>query len=191
MFVLGNYLFGSINVTLAKVIISSIMSTYLYYTFPDNIDPIYGYHESAMVLFHFVFGYFIYELFSELYKREHLSAIIHAILSICAYLPTIFGYFVKYGLFFLSYDISTIFLNMTNRSNNIIWKILFAISFFLCRIVIGTYETIKFINHVYTLDNKYFNLIIVVSILFIVLNYFWFYKIIKKVIKINNSKSKH
>jgi len=180
IFMLSFAIFGVNKVSTIKTVISSLTSMYLYLTFPDNIDPIYGYYEPSLILFNFVFGYFMYELFVAIYNKNHVTSIIHACISMCAYSFGIYGYFSKYGLFFLSYDITTIFLNMVYQSDALIWKILFAVSFFLIRIVFGTIESINFIKHVLSLNDNFLVLCVIVNLMFILLNYYWFYKIIKK-----------
>jgi hypothetical protein len=177
-------------ISLIKTFVTSVCSTYLYLNFPTNIDQYNGSHPTSLLLFHFALGYFIFELVITIYEKKHFSALIHAILSICSFLLFIIGFYPKYGLFCLSFDISSIFLNLVYQSDAIIWKILFITSFFVFRILFGTIESIKIIKQIIIVNDNYLIPMVVLNILFVCLNYYWFYKIIKKALKLNSSKIK-
>ena len=122
-------------------------------------------------------------------------------------MATSFGYFVNYGIFILMCEISTIFLYKAKNPNyGVIWKILFFLTFFIFRILIGSIIAFYCVNSILTIDNKWFinnisyynpsyqqfffaflYMIILFITLFMSINYLWFYKIVKHIVKHKNN----
>jgi hypothetical protein len=176
-------------------------------------------------IFEITLSYFVYDILACFYYKFDTIFLFHGIMAFIIYfLCYYFEYYTSEGLFFLTYEYSTIFLNLmkvipqTSNYNTLV-KInnsLFATTFFIFRIYFGTFMSISFINNV-TNELLYYNstnetnkrmqLIVnssiicnnkcdtevlfiivnsskivgvVLNFIFVLLNYFWFYKIIRK-----------
>ena len=182
------------------VIPISFISTYLYLTFPEDIDPIYGFYLPATYVFNIALGYFLYENILNFSTQSLISEKLHGIAAFMVYsLGYITNLFSKYAIFYLTYEISTIFLNKAQTSNNLVYKILFVLTFFVFRIILGTFVSYDFVSRVYDELSSYFEnkiilyyvfcVMIMLCIFFVGLNYFWFYKIMKKVQKLMAKQS--
>ena len=201
-----NKFYGQIFTSEFFATIISILSLLSLYFYPCNLDIIYDPNSEYINLFNITIGYFIYDLYICLYTKETMQFIFHGFIGILFAIISSFGYFANQGLFFLMYEFSTIFIHKAkNPSYSDIWKILFILTFFIFRIIIGSYVSFKCLNLLSNIDNiwlqnnlinynpsydsSYFGfiyLIIIFIILLLCLNYFWFYKIIRRVIKHTN-----
>ena len=178
----------------------------LYYNSYD-LNVLYDINSNHIKIFNITMGYFLYDIFICLYRREKYEFILHAIISLLFSFTGSCGYFVNYGILLLLCEISTIFLYKAKNPNyGAIWKILFTSSFFIFRILIGSVINFYSIKSLFTIDNqwfidnvKYYNpsyqslffaFIYLNGLfinMFILLNYFWFYKIIRHMIKHKNN----
>jgi hypothetical protein len=179
------------------VIPISFISTYLYLTFPEDIDPIYGFNDSAENVLNLSIGYFLYENIINFSTKSTTSGKIHGIILLPACLIMYYAQIaIKYTIGFLPFEISTIFMDSALKSDNPIYKILFVSTFFIFRIIWGTIISYDLITSSYNEIScclsikddsiKYIslNMIIGLCVAFMGLNYFWFYKIMKKVQKL-------
>lgn len=179
----------------------SIISTYLYSTFPENINPIYGYYWPTNYICRYALGYFLYENIINLTTQTSLSIKLHGLICLTVYL---LGYYIqlfsKYGIFYLTFEVSTIFLNKAKTSNNYLYQFMFVLTFFIFRIVLGTIVTYDFIlktSHElsWNMENNptlyyVYCVLIIMSMSFMALNYYWFCKIMKRVIDLFIPKNK-
>ena len=179
-------------------------SSILFYllAFNEGVDLLLlesgAYDVEIAILLLIGFSYFICDFILMLVRynpRNNIYFIHHAvgILSI----PIVYFkcyFFVKYLLGYLSYELSTPFLNISlfyYRANitNIVSKttdMLFIITFIFVRILFGTYLSVKLILALYELEYQYF---ILLPVIIQCLNYYWLSKIIsmfrKKINKSN------
>lgn len=148
-------------------------------------------HLSVLMLLLISFLYFVSDFYLMIknYKPAYTVYFIHHFIGITSILIVYFKYYflVKYLLSYLTYEISTIFLNISkylhhNKINNIISKtcnILFLISYTVVRILFGSYVSILSIQRILDLSGYYIKIIILLPILLQVLNFIWYYKLIK------------
>merc|ERR1712048_298698 len=143
-------------------------------------------------------GYFFWDLFICFKEKWGIDWKIHAIFCVAMYgLAVCYHTFQRWGIFVLFYEFSTVFLHCYTF---LYWfgykwiagkfKILFAVSFFFCRIVVGTFVTKECLETFLGIKETDYSCIghnilafvIVVNILFHCLNFYWFFLIVKAAI---------
>jgi hypothetical protein len=176
--------------------ISSVGGLIGYTYFPTEISPITGQWWVSSTLSQLSVAYFVFDVISCIRNKNEKIYIFHGIFGgIACSFPYYFGYFAKHWLFLMSYEFSTIFLaasRMLDPKNTAMVqlnKIFFALSFFVFRIIFGTYITIDIMYQIYTreiiIESVFVNNMSFFLILFFgILNYYWFFKIIKKITRI-------
>jgi len=163
-------------------------------------DPIYGYSPLAQTQFAITGGYFLWDLSLCLFMFQEFGFpfLVHASLCLIAY---IFGLVVPfmhyYGAFFLSYEISTVFLdiqlfieNFGMRDSNfaVLNGMFFAGTFGIFRILFGTYYTALVPLDLLTKSKPstpaYMIYFYISSCAVLTsLNYYWFFKIINRIMR--------
>jgi len=168
----------------------------------DNLasNPIYGYSPLAQTQFAITIGYFVWDLSLCVFMFEEFGFpfLMHASLCLIAY---IFGLVVPfmhyYGAFFLMYEFSTVFLNiqlfiehfgLRDSSLAIANGFCFAGSFGIFRILLGSYYTVAVSLDLYfnvkSSTPMYMSCYYIVSCLALTsLNYYWFFKIVNRIIR--------
>jgi len=151
-------------------------------------------------------GYFMWDIIYSVsdYKKGGFGFVIHGI---CAFLIYIFVFkhhvLGHYSIFYLNYEISTIFLNiywildkleLTASSIQFIDSLLLLIAFFSVRILFGSISIVKLLYDI-IFERKpcpvYLSLYFFINISIMqALNYFWFYKMIYSILKHFDSPSK-
>ena len=134
-----------------------------------------------------------------LYKPSYNVYFIHHLIGIIGiYLVYMdYYYLVKYLLAYLTYEVSTIFLNISavyRRSNTINYfsrtsDLLFLITYTIIRILFGTYLLfdILILFSSFGTPTAY---IVIIPLALQILNYWWYYKIICMIQKNNNMNQK-
>ena len=119
----------------------------------------------------FTMGYSIHDIFHGVYEKRY-DFILHGILLLIACI-FMYEYTIWYP-YVLFTEISTLFFNFVHTKNRYV-VIAFIISFFICRIIYYPYL-------LYNSFTSYNTTITIKTLLFLafLLNYYWFYYIIKK-----------
>ena len=159
----------------------------------DTISPFtdnktYEMEISILLLISFLYFVMDFVLMIIRYNPRNNIYFVHHSLGIFAIMIVYFKYyyFIKYLMGYLTYELSTPFLNFSlsyHRSgiSNILSKIsslCFFISFTFVRILFGTYLSVKVISYIYSLNNQSINYLILLPIGLQCLNYWWYSKII-------------
>lgn len=114
--------------------------------------------------------------------------------------------FVLKTILYLLAQVSTVYLNFNradffSKAQSNMNTILFVTSFFLCRVVFGPWSIWQHVKILYSEEamsekaqrcspNGFRHIIFLTGIFFTVLNYFWFYKILRKVYRKITGKSR-
>ena len=162
------------------------------------------------------FAYFAWDLtliqrlWNKLDSRN--AWLVHCILCLIVFsVPTLTTYFQRQALMTLLYEISTVFMYLFQFCESWNWhkckilnQIIFSFSFFIIRIIFGTYITIELIDPMFfniffspnTIDHqclpmfiKY--LVIILNTSFHFLNLYWFIQIIQAFIAFFKGKEKY
>ena len=186
------YLYGIETLPFLHAMITSSFSNYLLITNPDFIFHIEKYDQTSLSDIFFIVPIYTcsYGIFDFYYgfKLKNISFMIHGSMLLVG---SMFLYSTNnLHLFYppLIMETSSIFLNIMILPNaNIIYKYLFAFTFFFYRYFIFTFISYFFIQNTIlktNQENVYINMV-GISLIAVsnVLNYFWGYKIIKKMIK--------
>lgn len=167
-------------------IFSSFFSLYAYVTFPPYIDEVYGYYNLCDYMFSIACGYFTYD-FIICYKRQiSVDLLFHAIASLTVNSIMLTNILPRHGVFLFTFEFSSIFLNLMHNERDAQFKkmysILFGITFFIVRIVIGTYASIDTLTKLYLLSSDDLRALILFCIgsCSMILNYYWMYLITLK-----------
>ena len=179
------------HVNLLFSILSSIGGLYGYLYFPSDINMNYGNWWFSTHIIQMTLSYFTYDIFACIYHHFGTLFLLHGMMSFITYYSCFQGYFPKYGMFFLTYEFSTIFLSLTKIINPkynfliMVNQILFAIFFFIFRILWGTIVSIEAIQFLLLETENIIvnNTMLFLTICFIILNQYWFYKVVKKIYK--------
>jgi hypothetical protein len=169
----------------------------MFFSIFASISGLYGYLYFPVtfsnLIFSYTLSYFFYDIIAAIYYKFEPIFIFHGIISFIVYLLSIYGYYPKHALFFLSYEFSTIFLSAMKilpKNSLLLHKInnlLFFFTFFIFRIFFGTIVSVEFIQLVVKELQEKMDILklflLSINGMFFVLNYYWFYKIIKKAIK--------
>jgi hypothetical protein len=126
-------------------------------------------------------------------RNEHPSFFIHHAIGITSILLYYYfnGLFQKYLLGYLTYELSTPFLNLSmyynkHQINNLISKmvqIIFVLLYTIIRICYGTYMLIGMFNDVYVFSFSKAFVLMMLPILLQILNYIWYVKIVRHALK--------
>jgi len=134
------------NIHLLFYISSAVLGSYGYLQY-NNIPLSYSTNVT-----NYVCSYFLYDICcSIIYKFDRIF-LFHGIISFFAYLSATQQYYLRYSLFYLTYEYSSIFLilmKMISPHQQVLLNInnlLFIITFFLFRILFGTYISIQVIQ---------------------------------------------
>jgi len=166
-------------------------------------DTIWSSNEYSLDIIAIAVGYFFWDsIVSLFYVKEFGSAfVLHGILCFCAYLFALQPFLNYYAGVFLLYELSTPFLQLhwflEKMNLKGIWQnvqmlngILLIVVFFIARLIMGLYNSYtfwvsflaaynnlpKFLFYFYTIANTILNS----------LNVYWFYKMIRLVIRLKN-----
>lgn len=187
------------------IIMFSISLYYWSYIYPNyrkkdfgSIDKLGSYEENTLNL---MIGFLWYDLIIELYQTRQIDTLAHHIIGLLIHYSTLMTNnhaSCYYTMIIYIAEGSTPWLNMcwvcfnTNRTKNLIYKISsfnLLITFFLCRVCMASYvvwhlnyyvkewpwKTEPYIYQIYI-----FNYL--VALFFAILNYYWFYKLVKMAI---------
>lgn len=144
-------------------------------------------------------GYFMWDIIYSVYyvKQGGIGFAIHGVCAFLIYIFT-FRYHVlgHYAILFLNYEISTIFLNIywildkLNKTGSILQLVnafLLLVAFFTVRIAFGTVSIFRLLYDLFFRSKIcpiYLSLYFTINIIIMqCLNYVWFYKMIKSVLK--------
>lgn len=147
---------------------------------------------SFMLLLSFIYFFLDFILMVKKYEPKNKMFLIHHLCGILSIIMIQFKYYycVKYMLSFLTYELSTPLLNISlskrnKKISNLFTKIidiLFLITYTMVRIIFGSVMMWNIVPDILRL--KYpINLTIVFPLTVQMLNYWWFIKIIKMLIK--------
>lgn len=159
--------FNESDVKTAGNITSLVFSTVVTITWPI----IFAYCWNPTPLFHLSIGYFIWDLLVCLMFHNVFgyTMIFHAVLSLCSVLLA--PYYPKYGFALLTYEFSTVWLNLLKLEwfpqRRWLLTLLFIATFFVFRICFGTYYITMHI-----MPNTP-NSIGVLCVLMVMLNFYW------------------
>ena len=147
------------------------------------VDNIYNInYTSYQLLFFYLFTDIIRYLLFDI-NNLHISIFLHHIIGLIGVFFAYSNYYYKIIIDkYLLYEISTIFLNMYLIKKTYIYTLLFFISFTSIRIIYGSTLLLNLIN-----DTNINNLYIFISLFFQSINYYWYYYIIHKLIRVYNS----
>jgi len=176
-------------IALINAIIVSVSSIYLILYELDDINELYGWTNNSFILCYYIFAYFLWDIticFNS--NLNNPSFMIHCIMyccylaRVCYYTPCIHYIVIIFGLF----EISSIFLNIKYLFNNILPKcillindIIFIFTFIFFRNIIGIFYGYYFMINFYK-SILSFDIIAIISIT--LLNLYWGYKIICRMI---------
>lgn len=178
-------------VNIGHHIIVSLVANYFFFTHPEKVINIYQYKTDDISEFYLYIpiitcSYGFYELMSASFLKKKFEFMFHGMLMV-----TMSVFVLEYEIFHWVYpgllmETSSIFLNLLHLKNKI-YKYLFALTFILYRNILFPYICLCFyyknfgkfisLNPDHNLEKGVGLLISVVNIL----NFFWGYKIIKKV----------
>ena len=168
-----------------NTLLTASISNYLLITDYDKFIDIYKYDINEVSTLYqypskFIVSYVIYDIYYSLFPFKK-DMIIHGILLLSSIL--VIEYYNIQHVFCQAFLIqtSTLFLNYINKSN--ICGLLFALSFFIYRIIIFPLLSYKFIQDNYSKFNKninYYHYILFISTFVNILNFYWFRKIVYK-----------
>lgn len=166
----------------------------------SQVPPIFGESPRAMLAFGIATGYFLWDIklcLSE--KKMNVGFTLHACLCFLVYLFGQFPFLNYYGCFFLLFEASTLFLNarkvllLTGQTKHPLLPLisqLFAVSFFLVRILGGISVSSSFFRAVLQLlrDGTAHNRLICYfylasNLALNGLNVFWFAQILRSIFK--------
>jgi len=164
----------------------------------------------SQYIFTISLGYFLWDLFICIKENWGIDWKIHAIFCVAMYGIAVCTHSLyRWGIFALFYEFSTIFLHfyiflfyygLETMANGV--KIIFGLSFFFCRIIVGSFVTKECIEAYLgfkpiefgCIGDGIFAFVIIVNLLFHVLNLYWFWLIVSAAIwgktKKNPSKKK-
>ena len=134
-------------------------------------------------------GYFGYDILNCIVHKSNWTFIVHgAICFTCYYLVATYHAFEKDSIFYLSWEISTIVLNLVKAKNQRVqnerlYKKIFFVLFFVVRIVGGYGYTFKFVSRVWSrlfigCDRAVVLAIVIINCIANGLNTFWFTKLV-------------
>lgn len=149
-------------------------------------------------------GFFVWDLFVCVIQREGVPFTVHAILSLYTYLITTFIPFsYRYAAGFLLFECSTIPYHIPAFAKLVgfntldgVFRVIFALSFIMCRIVFGFWWSYKFQVQMLTEDT---NLcipspmhwsVVLLNLAFNTLNAFWGAKVMQQFLPSNSVKEK-
>ncbi|AGF85376.1 membrane protein [Moumouvirus goulette] len=137
----------------------------------------------------FILMIIYYDPKNKIYFVHHLIGLLSIYFVIFQY-----NFMIEYLMSYLMFELSTPFLNSSKyyhklKNDSIYFNVmyifsllLFILTFFVVRIVFGTYLLLKVVPIIYNFNERY-KYIIILPITLQYLNYFWFYKIIKMIFK--------
>lgn len=154
-----------------------------------SMDKIYTLIACFISLNYFVTDFILMIFF---YKKSYKIYFIHHSIGIIAICVCYFYYYdqlIWYLMSYLTFELSTPLLNWSlyNREkkiNSVFSKIVdlaFILTFISVRIVFGTYLTVTIIPVIWNLSESIIYLFVILPILLQLMNFYWFYKIIRMV----------
>jgi len=159
----------------------------------------YGYDPHTQFIYCVSVGYFLWDSIVCIQHQWGFEYIIHGVLSFLVYYMNLFPFLHYWGRFYLGYfELSTIPLHfrgcmiMLKYNKNpeklhlfMLAQNIWVVSYFICRILIGTYVTYAFLMDLYALwkSGQYHALHALILSVFVVntmmlLMYYWFYQIV-------------
>jgi len=188
--------------THAIIISPFCVSLIFLYGFPWNKTE-YQYDEKEVDLYYkaisISIGYFMWDIIYSIsdYKKGGVAFIVHGV---CAFLIYIFTFkhpvLGHYAILYLNYELSTIFLNiywildklnLTGSILQLVNALLLLVTFFCVRIAFGSITVTKLLYDLF-FERRFCSVYLVIYFFINIvpmqlLNYIWFYKMIKSVFK--------
>eukprot|EP01084_Bolivina_argentea_P171427 296994_1 len=157
------------------------------------------------IIFSISYGYFVWDVYISFTVEHPIDFKIHALFCTLVYsFATFTPYLHRPAVIVLLFEISTIFLHLSSIATSlkkqgcaVISKLLFAITFFIFRIIIGSFVTYElwaiFVFESVDVDHKdvpawFYNTILLINLLFHCLNIYWFCYIVKTAVSSIASK---
>lgn len=158
-----------------------------------------GSTDSLILLGTLASGYFTFDVTHAAYDYSGLAFLLHAVLCDAAFTIGLFSPFMHYyAAVFLMWEASTVFLNVgwfllnvyDYPSSSLPMKVVnavFALTFFLCRIVYGNYKSMQLLSDIASLVSVYgwtpaLTLYTLIDLGMTALNLYWFAKILRVVL---------
>jgi hypothetical protein len=167
----------------------------------------FGFHPYSHVLYTLAAGYFLFDLIHNLVEYSGVAFLIHGVLCFTLYFCGLRPFAHYWGLGYLLFELSTIFMNAIHvedrilkiRKSSLLFKatgLCFALSFFGARIVFGNYMNFYFWQDIFSVlsSNPSLEKIILMGLYGVsnvalsALNLFWMYKIFEKVFSSGEKK---
>jgi len=194
-------------VCLTHSVIASGLASYVLLFHHSLWDTPSSYSEPIVfcdVIFPITYGFFIWDVYNSFAEGHSIDFKIHAILCFVVYAFITFTPFMhRQGLIVLLFEVSTIFLHCSRiverNGHKVCGQILlalFAVSFFVFRIIIGLFVSYEIFG-IFAFDwidvehsevpSWFYRTALIVNGLFTILNIVWFERIIQKAIRMVRS----